>query len=370
MPTPLEPAVESRFRQAFLLILLGGITVAFIAVVRAFLLTILLAAVFAGLSHPVFRRLTRRFGGHAVPAALTTLLLLLVLVLAPLIGVLTAATNEALRLSDTVTPRIQQLIKDPASLDAQLRGLPFYRVLEPYRDQILTRAGELLGSTSAMVLSVISATTVATASLVFYFFVLLYTMFYFLTDGPDILRAVLVYLPFDDSDKDRVLDRFLSVTRATLKGTVFIGAAQGLLGGLSFWVAGIDGAVFWGTVMTVLSIIPGVGGAVVWVPAVVILAIGGDWGRALGLTAFNALIVGSVDNLLRPRLVGRDAQLHELMIFFSTLGGLMMFGPMGFLVGPVLAGLFVTAWEMFGTTFRRELRQPNAIVGPDDRTVA
>jgi len=118
---------------------------------------------------------------------------------------------------------------------------------------------------------------------------------------------------------------------------------------------GIDGAIFWAAVMTVLSIIPGVGAAVVWVPAAIILMASGEMWLGIALALFNALIVGSIDNLLRPRLVGQDTQMHELLIFFSTIGGLMFFGVMGFILGPILAALFVTAWEMFGITFRSAL---------------
>ena len=149
-----------------------------------------------------------------------------------------------------------------------------------------------------------------------------------------------------------MLDKFVSVTRATLKGTILIGAAQGLLGGLAFWAVGIDGAIFWGTVMTVLSIIPGIGGALIWVPASIVLMTSGEVWRGIALAAFCGLVVGSIDNLLRPLLVGRDTQMHELLIFFSTLGGLLMFGVMGFIVGPILAALFVTVWEIFATAHR------------------
>jgi hypothetical protein len=160
-----------------------------------------------------------------------------------------------------------------------------------------------------------------------------------------------------------MLEKFVSVTRATLKGTVLIGLAQGMLGGLAFWAAGIDGAIFWGTVMTVLSIIPGIGGALVWIPAVLILMTTGEVWRGIALGAFCGLVVGSVDNLLRPLLVGRDTQMHELLIFFSTLGGLMMFGVMGFIVGPILAALFVTAWDLFATAFRASLAEPARPMG-------
>jgi predicted PurR-regulated permease PerM len=180
-------------------------------------------------------------------------------------------------------------------------------------------------------------------------------MFFLLKDGQRMLNGALAYLPLPHEDKQRMIDRFVSVARATLKGTVLIGIIQGTLSGIAFWAVGIDGAVFWGTMMIVLSLIPGIGGALVWVPAAIVLLIAGAFGRAIFLIAFCALVVGTVDNVLRPRLVGRDTRLHELMIFFSTIGGLIAIGPMGFIIGPIIAALFVTVWEIYGAAFRSEL---------------
>jgi predicted PurR-regulated permease PerM len=351
---------ETRFRQAFLLLLVAAITAAFVAMIREFLLTILLAAIFAGLSHPVYRWLLGRLHGRKALASIATLLLLLALVMAPLLAVLGAGANEALRVTETIRPRLQQVVNQPGEVDRRLRNLPGYDRIEPYRAQILTKAGELVGITSAFLFAALSATTRATAVFIFHFFILLYTMFFFLIGGPALLGGILAYLPLTEADKQRMVEKFVSVTRATLKGTILIGAAQGLLGGLAFWAAGIDGAIFWGTVMTVLSIIPGVGGALVWVPAAIVLMATGEIWRGIGLALFCALVVGSVDNLLRPRLVGQDIKMHELLIFFSTLGGLMFFGAMGFILGPILAALFVTAWEMFGTAFRTVLSEPGS----------
>jgi predicted PurR-regulated permease PerM len=349
---------ETRFRQAFLLLMVAAISAAFVAMIRAFLLTILLAAIFAALSYPVYTWTLAHVRGRKALAALATLLLLLVLVMAPLLGVIGAGANEALRVTETIRPRLQQLVDQPGELDSRLRALPGYARIAPYRAQILTKAGELVGGTSAFLFSALSATTRATALFIFHFVVLLYTMFFFLTGGPGLLRGVLVYLPLTEADKARMVDKFVSVTRATLKGTILIGIAQGLLGGLAFWAVGIEGAIFWGTVMTVLSIIPGIGGALVWVPAAIILMAFGEVWPGIALALFCGVVVGSVDNLLRPRLVGQDVKMHELLIFFSTIGGLMLFGAMGFIVGPILAALFVTAWDMFGTAFRTALAEP------------
>jgi predicted PurR-regulated permease PerM len=131
-----------------------------------------------------------------------------------------------------------------------------------------------------------------------------------------------------------------------------IGILQGAIGGLAFAVVGIPSAVFWGAIMTVLSIIPGIGSALVWGPAAIILAATGHLAKAIGLAAFCAVVIGSLDNLLRPILVGKDTQMHELMIFLGTLGGILMFGVVGVIIGPIIAALFVTVWDIYGVAFK------------------
>jgi predicted PurR-regulated permease PerM len=178
---------ETRFRQAFLLLMVTALSVAFVAMIRDFVLTILLAAIFAGLSYPVYKGMLDLVRGRAALAAIATLVLLLALVMAPLFAVLGAGANEALRVTDTIRPRLQQLIDQPGEFDARLRAIPGYERLEPYRDEILTKAGELVGGTSAFLFGALSATTRATALFIFHFFILLYTMFFFLTGGPGLL---------------------------------------------------------------------------------------------------------------------------------------------------------------------------------------
>ena len=152
-------------------------------------------------------------------------------------------------------------------------------------------------------------------------------------------------------DKKRLIDKGQSVTRATIKGTLVIGIVQGTLAGLAFAVVGIAGAAFWGTLMAVLSMIPAVGTALVWVPAVIYLYIKGQVVAATGLLIWCAAVVGTVDNVLRPRLVGGDTEMPDLLILVSTLGGLSMFGAIGIIVGPIVAALFLVVWDIFGVAF-------------------
>jgi predicted PurR-regulated permease PerM len=180
-------------------------------------------------------------------------------------------------------------------------------------------------------------------------------MFFFLVDGPGLLRQILSYIPLGSAQEDQLLERFISVTRATIKGSLLIGVIQGLLARLAFWAAGVPAAAFWGTVMVVLSIIPAVGSALVWIPAVAYLFIAGQTAAGLGLLAWCVVVVSSVDNFLRPLLVGRDARMSDLMILLSTMGGIVLFGALGFIVGPIIAALFVTIWHIYGHAFREWL---------------
>jgi predicted PurR-regulated permease PerM len=347
--------IEDRLRKAFLLALLVAISFAFIAMVRQFLMTILLAAIFSGLAYPVHRRLERGFRGRRGLAAGTTMLIVLVVIVVPLLTVLGVVASEAFKVSETVAPWIQERIQEPSLVTGQLERIPGIEKLEPYREEIYRKAGEAVGKLGQFLFHSLQAGTKGTVSFLFQFGLLLYTMFFFLLDGRAMLRRILYFLPLDDRDERRMVDKFVSVTRATLKGTLLIGLVQGTLAGAGFAVAGIDGAVFWGTVMTLLSIVPGIGTALVWVPACLILMLTGHVLSGVLLLAWCGGVVGSIDNVLRPRLVGRDTEMHDLLILFSTLGGILLFGVLGFIVGPILAALFITVWEMFGVAFREEI---------------
>jgi predicted PurR-regulated permease PerM len=346
---------DARFRKGFLLALVVAITAAFFFVIRDFLMTVFVAAIFSGLAHPLYSQVRKTFGGREALASVVTLLIVLLVVGGPLVFIVSIVTTEAVRITDEVTPFVKQLINEPTSINVYLDRIPGIQWLEPYREMLLTKAGEAAGSLGKIIVSSVTSTTRDTLALIVDFFMMIYAMFFFLINGRRYLDSILQYLPLRESEQNQMLQRFVSVTRATLKGTLLIGMLQGSLGGVMFAILGIPGAALWGLLMIVLSVIPLIGGALVWVPAAIVLAIQGSWIKALVLAAFCSLVIGSIDNVLRPRLVGHDTEMSDLLVLFSTLGGIAAFGGIGFIVGPIIAALFVTIWEIFGKAYRDDL---------------
>jgi len=342
---------QDRVNKIVLALMVIAISALFLSMIHQFLMAIFLAGLFSALARPVYRRLRILFKGHRHMASLTTLMLMTVTVLIPLLLLVGVIVGQAIDVGHAVTPWIKRNLEQPDQLTAYLQNLPFYEYLEPYREIILEKAGKVVGSVSNLIVGGLSQATLGTANFLFMTFVFLYTMYFLQMEGDKLVKKILYYLPLDSDDESLMLHKFTSVSRAMIKGSFVIGILQGGLAGVAFAVAGIDNAVFWGTVMAVLSVIPSVGSALVWIPAVIILIMQGSLAGGIGLLAFCGLVVGSLDNVLRPILVGKDTKMHELMIFFGTLGGILMFGIPGILIGPLIASLFITIWELYGIAF-------------------
>lgn len=343
---------QDTINKFVLVVMAIAISALFFSMIQQFLMAIFLAGLFSALARPVYRRLNIMFRGRRHLASITTLMLIIIVVLIPMMTLVGIIVTQAVDVGQSITPWIRQTLEQPDKVSVYLQHLPFYDEISPYRDSILEKAGKLVGTLSKWVVGGLSQATLGTANFLFMSFVFLYTMYFFQMDGDKLIRKILFYLPLNSNDENLMLDKFTSVTRATLKGTLLIGILQGGLAGGAFAFAGIHNAVFWGTVMAVLSIIPSVGSALVWIPAGIILLMQGNTEAGVALLVFCGAVVGSLDNVLRPILVGKDTRLHELMIFFGTLGGIMMFGIAGIFIGPLIASLFVTIWELYGLAFK------------------
>jgi predicted PurR-regulated permease PerM len=174
----------------------------------------------------------------------------------------------------------------------------------------------------------------------------MYLLFFLLRDGASVTRAIRAAIPLDAPVKARLLERFTTVIRATVKGNVLMAAAQGALGGLAFWFLGVHAPILWAVVMAFLSLLPAVGAALIWGPvALYLLAVGQLW-QGVALIAFGVFVIGLIDNVLRPILVGKDTQLPDYVVLISTVGGLAVIGINGFVIGPLIAAMFMTAWQL------------------------
>jgi predicted PurR-regulated permease PerM len=341
------PAVQKWFLLALVLAITGLLLV----MVRGFLVSLILAGVFAGLSQPALRALTRALGGRRRAASMLTVLGLLLLIVVPVGAFLALVVAQAAELSEIAGPWIQSQGGRWEQVGTWLRGLPFVGGFAPEQEELAARASDLVGTIGAFLLSNARAATTGTLGLVLQLFVTLYALYFFLMDGPAILSRILYYTPLDERDERKLISQFVSVTRATIKGSILVGLLQGALAGSAFFVLQLPAAAFWSTVMAVLSVIPVLGSGIVWAPAAVILAMTGRVGAAVGLAVWGVVVVGMVDNFLRPRLVGRDTKMHDLLVLLTTFGGLAMFGIVGFIIGPIIGALFLTALDLYGARF-------------------
>jgi predicted PurR-regulated permease PerM len=342
------PNLESRVFVALVL----ATTVFFLWMVRAFLVPVFWAAVFAVLFQPLFLWLKRRLRGRRTLAAIAATLAVVFAVLVPAALLLAAVTQQALWLYDRIATGEANL---QAPIDLVERHLPAVT-------EFVGRYGVGMEQvrTSIEGAAIFGTQYIATRALAFgqnvlfaaiFFLLMLYLLFFFFRDGDRILQASMRAVPMGDLRAKRLVAKFAQVARATVKGTLVVAVVQGVLGGVLFSVVGIQAAVFWGVLMGILSILPAVGPMLVWLPAAVILfAMGALW-QGLVVMFCGVLIVSMVDNLLRPILVGRETQMPDYFVLLATLGGLTMFGIAGFVAGPIVAALFLVMWDMFAEEY-------------------
>jgi len=338
-----------------LLGLVVAISALFLTMIHQFLMAIFMAGLFSAMVSPLHRRLTTKLRGRENLASVLTVVGIVLLVLTPLAILITLVVAQAISVGQSVTPWVQGFIKEPSTLSALMEKIPYYEEILPYRDIIIQKAGEMVGAVSTFLIDSLSSFTKVTIDAIFSSVIMLYVMFYFLSMGNVLLAKILYFLPLDDNNEQKLLKRFTSVARATIKGTLIIGIMQGAICGIAFAIAGIQGPVFWGSVMAVMSIIPAFGTAIIWLPALVILALTGHFGGVVILAVLCGAVAGNLDNVLRPRLVGKDTEMHDLFVLFGTLGGISMFGLVGIILGPIVAALFITIWEIYGEAFKKYL---------------
>ena len=325
------------------------ITLAFAWLIAPFYGAILWGLIAAIVGEPVYRRLAVRFGGRRNLAAALTLLLILALVIIPAILIGISLVQEAA----SIYIRLESGDIDLALIFQQLRD-----ALPPWADELagtsgmsdLETAREMLGSTIATGLQSIASRALLFSQGALNFVAslgaMLYLTFFLLRDGESLGRQVKAAVPLRPDLRDALMSHFVVVIRATMKGTIVVAILQGSAGGLIFWLLGIDGALLWGLLMAAFSLIPAVGTGVVWAPVAVYLLVTCSVWEGVTLTFCGFFVIGLIDNLLRPVLVGHDARMPEFVVLITTIAGLKLMGLNGVIVGPVIAALFIAVWKI------------------------
>jgi predicted PurR-regulated permease PerM len=309
-----------------------------------FLNVLLWAAVLVVVFQPVHRRLVARLGSPGLAAGVSTLLVV-VTILGP-VSMITVAVVDEIR--DTA----QRLESNPIrlfSFDSPLFG-PVLRWIDQYIDierfQSPTFVREHLEQWTGAIANSTIGVVGSAVGVIVQMLLVVFTMFYLFRDGAALRRAVEDMLPLEYSQTRDVLGRTREVIGATVHGVIVIAMIQGVLGAFIFWALGLPSPLLWGVVMFLLSMIPMAGAFLVWAPAALFLALTGAWTKALVLVGWGVLVVGTIDNVLSPKLVGQRTRLHELLIFFSVLGGLEVFGVLGLVLGPVVVAITLALVEM------------------------
>jgi len=346
-PTPRTPGVPGR--RILLWALLLVLAVALAAVLVPFYGPLLWALIISLLFTPMYRWLLPRLRRQRTVAALVTLLVVLLVVVLPfvllILGIVDEATGLYAQLQSTeIKPAawFQRVLESlPAWLADALRKLGLGDI-EALQERLASGIGQLGQMVAARALQLGQDTF----SLLTSIFLMLYVAFFFIRDGRLLRRKLQNALPLGRTQQHELLDRFTRVIGATVRGNLLVASLQGALGVLAFWVLGFSGALLWGVVMGFLSLLPAVGAALVWGPVALYLLATGEVAQGLGLAAWGMLVIGLVDNLLRPMLVGKDSQLPDWLVLISTLGGFVVFGMHGFVIGPLVVAMFMAVWQM------------------------
>lgn len=343
-----------NLQRGFIAALALSLSAIFLYMIRDYLTALFLAGVLAVFLYPLQSKLTDLFGGRKGPAAGVVMVVAIFVVLIPLLALLVLVAQQAVDVSQTVIPWAQEQIRNfrAEGLAGLPDWLPFRDALVPYQSEIAQRLTEAVSGLGGVVIGGLTRAGGGALSFMLNAVVLLFALYYLLTSGQSSLKTSMDLLPMRPKDRDLLLERTYSTIKATVKGTFVIAIVQGVLTGLALAVAGVPGAAFWGAVAGILSVIPGIGPPLVWAPAAIWLYVSGSPAYAIGLAVWGAGVVGVIDNLLRPILVGQDAKMSDLLVLLSTLGGLALVGAVGIIVGPLIAALFTSAWFIYARSYR------------------
>lgn len=357
-----SPRLENN---AFLALLIA-VSIAFVWILLPFGGAVFWGVVIAMVFMPVHVWLLRRWKQRRTLAALATLLLVVLMVVLPLTLLTGMLVKEGAALYQRVQSGEMNFVlyfeRVVAVLPAWLHDLLAHFGLTDVKE-LQARITDAIGRGSQAIATQVYSVGQNALDIVIGFFVMLYLAFFLLRDGAILSRRIRAAVPLAPEYRQHLAAKFITVIRATVKGNILVAATQGALGGLAFWFFGIKGALLWAVAMGFLSLLPAIGAGLIWLPvALYFLATGAIW-QGVALIAYGVLVIGLVDNVLRPILVGKDTQMPDYLVLISTIGGMSVFGISGFVIGPVIAAMFMAVWDLFATAREEALATPEPPAG-------
>ena len=353
-----QPHRSDELQHASFLLILAVVSLLMAVIMWPFAQPLLWAALAAIMFQPLYRWMLRKFGGRRNAAASASLLVIFFAVLVPALWLGTLVVQEALNLVSTLQQQ---------PLDLTITFDRVYSMLPQMAQEAIDRSGwadmanvqkkleGVLAQSAGMIAS--QAVSIGSGALGFLlsFSVGLYVMFFLLRDGERIGRTVLRTIPVERSISERLAERFLGIVRATIKGSGVVGVVQGVMGGITFLIVGLESALFFGVLMTIFALVPVIGAGAVYVPVGLWLLVAGEVWQGVFVLVVGFFVISSADNVLRPILVGRDTGIPDWIILVTTLGGISFLGFSGIVLGPLVAGLFLASWSIL-----REYRDEDA----------
>ncbi|MFZ3103810.1 MAG: AI-2E family transporter [Smithella sp.] len=343
---------QANFQNIIFLILLAFITGLLAYILKPFFFAVFWAVLIASVFAPLYKFINKKIVNPNICAGITMMGIILCLIL-PVGLLIDLLIMEIIDIYQSFNSYSSNWIGTLSEALKALSKKPIFASLNLDQAFLINKSQEAFKVLTSYVFSHISEFTQNTILVVVQFAVMLYSLFFFLRDGERLVKTITENIPVDNKHLEHFINQFLTTAKASLKFTFIIGGIQGFLGGMIFYITGIERALVWGVLMFALSIVPAIGCSLIWAPAGIIMLLLGHIWQGIAILIFGLIVISSVDNLLRPVLLGRDTQMHSLLIFLSTLGGIAAMGFSGFILGPVIASLFLAGWKLFPEIYQK-----------------
>lgn len=348
-----------NYNVYFFFAILIAITTLVFFMLKPFFIPFILAVILAHAFNPVYEKLLKLTGRKRGLSSALVCLLVAFIIIIPISFVLYLVISEVQMIIDNFSQSPESVKNSLDKFIGDAASLRIFRALDIRSLVNQETISTLIKNFSQNALGVLSSVYSGTVQFIFTVFIMFFSLFYIFIDGKKLVKKLMELSPLKDSYEETLIKKFNSITRGTIRGIFLIAAIQGALGAVLFWVTGIPSPAFLGILMGVASVIPSIGTGLVWLPVGIIMLVLGNVTVGVIILVAGVLIIGTVDNILSPKLIGKDSQMHPLLILFSILGGIVLFGAMGFIVGPIIMSLFVVFWEIYSLEFKNQLEKYN-----------